>query len=73
MVRIRLLRKGKNKKPFYRIVVTDQKTRRDGSPIEQLGTYDPISKKLILNKEKAESWIKLGAKPTETVLSLLKK
>ena len=73
MVRIRLSRRGKKKRPFYRIVVTDIRTKRDGAPIEQIGTYDPISKSLKINKEKAEAWIKKGAKPTETVLSLLKK
>ena len=73
MVRIRLSRRGKKKRPFYRIVVTDIRTKRDGSPIEQIGTYDPLSKSLKIDKEKAESWIKKGAKPTETVLSLLKK
>ena len=73
MVRIRLSRRGKKKRPFYRIVVTDIRTKRDGEPIEQIGTYDPISKSLKIDKEKAESWIKKGAKPTETVLSLLKK
>ena len=73
MVRIRLSRRGKKKRPFYRIVVTDIRTKRDGSPIDQIGTYDPISKSLKIDKEKAESWIKKGAKPTETVISLLKK
>ena len=73
MVRIRLSRRGKKKTPFYRIVITDIRTKRDGSPIELLGTYDPISKKLNLNKERAEYWVKKGAKPTETVLTLLKK
>ena len=73
MVRIRLSRRGKKKRPFYRIVVTDIRTKRDGAPIDQIGTYDPLSKSLKIDKEKAESWIKKGAKPTETVLSLLKK
>ena len=73
MVRIRLSRRGKKKKPFYRIVVTDIRTKRDGAPIDELGTYDPISKALKLDKVKAESWIKKGALPTETVISLLKK
>ena len=73
MVRIRLSRRGKKKRPFYRIVVTDIRTKRDGAPIDQIGTYDPITKSLKIDKEKAESWIKKGAKPTETVLSLLKK
>ena len=73
MVRIRLSRRGKKKRPFYRIVITDIRTKRDGSPIDEIGTYDPISKSLKIDKEKAESWIKKGAKPTETVISLLKK
>ena len=73
MVRIRLSRRGKKKRPYYRIVVTDIRTKRDGAPIEQIGTYDPLSKNLKIDKEKAESWIKKGAKPTETVLVLLKK
>ncbi len=73
MVRIRLSRRGKKKRPFYRIVVTDIRTKRDGSPIDQIGTYDPISKALKIDKEKAQAWIKKGALPTETVLSLLKK
>ena len=73
MVRIRLSRRGKKKSPFYRIVITDKRTKRDGSPIDQIGTYDPVSKNLKIDKEKAELWIKKGAKPTETVISLLKK
>lgn len=73
MVRIRLSRRGKKKRPFYRIVVTDIRTKRDGSPIEEIGTYDPLSKNLKIDKEKAELWIKKGAKPTATVVSLLKK
>ncbi len=73
MVRIRLSRRGKKKRPFYRIVITDIRTKRDGSPIEEIGTYDPLSKNLKIDKEKAESWIKKGAKPTATVISLLKK
>ncbi len=57
MVRIRLSRKGKKHSPFYRIVVTDKRTRRDGSPIEEIGTYNPLTKELKLDKAKAESWI----------------
>lgn len=73
MVRIRLSRKGKKGKPFYRIIVTDKRNKRDGSPIEEIGTYNPITKELKLNKEKAESWIKKGAQPSEVVTSLLRK
>ena len=73
MIRIRLSRKGKKKRPFYRIVVTNKRTRRDGLPIEEIGTYDPIKKDLKINKQKAEAWIAKGAQPTETVKNLLKK
>ena len=73
MLRIRLSRRGKKKKPFYRIVVTDKRTKRDGAPVEEIGTYNPKTKELKVDKLKAEQWIKKGAMPTETVSSLLKK
>lgn len=73
MVRIRLSRRGKKKFPYYRIVVTDKRTKRDGLPIEEVGTYEPKKKALTINKAKVEEWIKKGAKPTETVLALLKR
>lgn len=73
MVRIRLSRRGKKKAPFYRIVITNKRTKRDGAPIEEIGTYNPATKELKINKSKVEEWIKKGAKPTETILSLLKK
>ena len=73
MVRIRLSRKGKKKAPFYRIVVTDKRTKRDGKPIEEIGTYNPITKELKVNKDKANEWIKKGAIPSDTVAVLLKK
>lgn len=73
MVRIRLSRRGKKKAPFYRIVITNKRTKRDGAPIEEIGTYNPFTKELKINKSKAEDWIKKGARPTETVLTLLKK
>lgn len=73
MLRIRLSRRGKKKAPFYRIVVTDKRTQRDGSPVEEIGTYNPKTKELKLDKTKAETWIKKGAQPTDTVKTLLKK
>lgn len=73
MVRIRLSRRGKKKAPFYRIVVTDKRTKRDGAPIEEIGTYNPKTKELKIDKPKVEEWIKKGAIPTDTVSSLLKK
>ena len=74
MVKIRLQRQGKKKATFYHIVVADSKSPRDGKIIEQIGTYDPMTKPstIVLNKEKLEQWIKNGAQPTDTVKSLIK-
>ena len=68
MVKIRLQRQGKKKAPFYQIVVA-----RDGKIIEQLGTYNPMTEPatICIDKEKVEKWIKNGAKPTDTVKSLI--
>ena len=75
MVKIRLKRVGKKKAPFYHIVVADSRSPRDGKIIEQLGTYDPMTEPatIKLDKEKVEKWIKNGAKPTDTVMDLIKK
>ena len=74
-VKIRLSRCGAKKKPFYRIVVSDERAPRDGRYIEQLGTYDPRTAKdaVKVNHEKVESWIQRGAKPTKTVSELIAK
>lgn len=74
MVKIRLQRVGAKKAPFYHIVVADSRVSRDGKIIEQIGTYDPMTKPstIVLNKEKLEQWIKNGAQPTDTVKSLIK-
>ena len=73
MLKIRLSRRGKKKSPFYRINVVDMRQKRDGAPVEQIGTYNPFTKELKLNKEKANEWIKKGAIPSSTVRTLLKK
>lgn len=73
MVKIRLKRLGRKKRPFYRIVVTDIRNRRDGKPIEELGFYNPLSKELKLNKESALQWISKGAQPSDTVKRLIDK
>ena len=75
MVKIRLKRVGKKKAPFYHIVVADSRSPRDGKIIEQVGTYDPMANPsvIVLDKEKVEKWIKNGAKPTDTVMDLIKK
>lgn len=71
MIRIRLKRLGRKKQPFYRIIVINAKARRQGEPIQELGTYNPRTKDLNLNKEAALEWIKKGASPSETVAKLI--
>ncbi len=75
MVKIRLRRMGAKKNPYYRIVVADSRSPRDGRCIEEIGTYDPVANPAVINvdAEKAQNWIKNGAQPTDTVRGLLKK
>ena len=75
MVKIRLQRQGKKKAPFYHIVVADSRSPRDGKIIEQIGTFDPMTEPstIVLNKERLEEWIKNGAKPTDSVKSLVER
>lgn len=73
-VAIRLRRTGAKKRPFYRIVVADNRTRQGGKYIESLGYYNPISpEQLEMDVDKAVDWLKRGAQPSETVRSLLVK
>ena len=74
MVKIRLRRMGAKKAPFYRIVVADARSPRDGRCIEEIGTYNPLTEPATVNidVEKAQAWIKNGAQPTDTVRTLLK-
>ena len=72
-VKIRLKRLGAKKNPFYRIVVADSRSPRDGGLIEELGYYNPMNKELKLDNEKAADWVKKGAQPTDTARALLKK
>ena len=74
MVKIRLRRMGAKKAPFYRIVVADSRSPRDGRCIEEIGTYNPLTEPATINvdAEKAQNWIKNGAQPTDTVRALLK-
>ena len=74
-VKIRLRRMGAKKNPFYRIVVADSRSPRDGRCIEEIGTYDPLTNPgtVKVDVEKAQAWIKNGAQPTDTVKALLKK
>ena len=73
MVKIRLQRVGKKKAPFYHIVVADSRSPREGKIIEQIGTFDPMTKPstIVLDQEKATQWIKNGARPTDTVKKLI--
>ncbi len=74
-VKIRLKRIGMKKHPFYRVVVADERAARNGSVIEEIGTYDPMKQPadININNEKAIDWLKKGAQPTDTVRVLLKK
>ena len=74
MVKIRLRRMGAKKTPYYRIVVADSRSPRDGRCIEEIGTYDPLAAPaaITVDAEKAKNWIKNGAQPTDTVRGLLK-
>jgi small subunit ribosomal protein S16 len=73
MLKLRLKRAGKKRSPFYRLIIIENTSRRDGRPIEELGYYNPITKQYRFNTEKIKIWLSYGVKPTETVLSLLKK
>ncbi len=74
MVKIRLTRLGKKKSPFYRVIVADSRSPRDGKFIDTLGTYDPNQEPSVFNvdADKAKEWLANGAKPTETVGKLFK-
>ncbi len=74
-VKIRLRRMGMKKTPFYRVVVADSRYPRDGKFIEEIGTFNPLTNpaEFKIDAQKAKTWIKNGAQPTDTVKSLLKK
>jgi small subunit ribosomal protein S16 len=75
MVKIRLRRIGAKKSPFYRVIVADERSPRDGRFIEEIGYYNPLKNpaEIKIDTAKAAEWIAKGAQPTETVKSLLKK
>ena len=74
-VKLRLTRIGAKKNPYYRVVVADSRYPRDGRFIEVIGTYNPMTEpaEIKIDTEKAKTWIKNGAQPTDTVKALLKK
>jgi len=77
VVRIRLKRIGRRHHPVYRLAAVDSRRARDSKVIEELGLYNPVNKKddaqVTLNKERIEYWLSVGAQPTDTVRTLLKK
>ena len=74
-VKMRLRRLGAKKAPFYRVIVADSRSPRDGRFIEEIGYYNPLTEpaEIKIDAEKAQQWIKNGAQPTDTVRALLKK
>lgn len=76
-VKIRLKRIGRRNRPFYRMCVFDGRTRRDGRPVEELGSYDPratdLANKVKIDRRRAHYWLTVGAQPSETCASLLRK
>ncbi len=76
-VKIRLKRTGRKNRPSYRICVFDSRTRRDGAPVEELGSYDPRAvdweQKVSLDRKRAHYWLSVGAQPSETMASILKR
>ena len=76
-VRLRLKRSGRRNRPFYRIGAFNHTTRRDGNPVEDLGWYDPLiqdnEKNFEIDVERAKYWLSVGAKPSDTVRSFLKR
>lgn len=72
-VRIRLTRKGRKKQPFYRIVIADSQAPRDGKFLDIIGTYDPLEDPAVIqmDTEKLADWMGKGAKPTQTVKTLI--
>jgi small subunit ribosomal protein S16 len=73
MLKLRLKRIGKKRSPSYRLVIMENTFRRDGRPIDEVGYYNPLTKQYKFDTEKIKKWLSYGVKPTETVMSLLKK
>jgi len=73
MLKLRLKRNGRKGQPTYRLVIMENRTRRDGRPVDEVGYYNPITKESYFNQEKIIKWLDYGVKPTKTVFQLLKK
>jgi len=76
-VRIRLKKMGRKHQPSYRVVVADARSKRDGKVIEELGHYDPLAhdkeKQVVLQRERVQYWLSVGAQPSETVAGMIKR
>ena len=72
-VKLRLTRMGAKKRPSYRIVASDSRTKRDGEYLELIGTYNPIADEVKINEEIALKWLRTGAQPSDTVRNLFSK
>ena len=73
MLKLRLKRTGRKRSPSYRLVIMENTSRRDGRSVDEVGYYNPITKQYKFETDKIKKWLNYGAKPTPTVLSLLKK
>lgn len=73
MLKLRLKKIGKKNQPSYRLVIMENRARRDGRAVDQVGYYNPISKEFNIETEKVVKWLKVGVKPTRIALNLLKK
>ena len=67
MLKLRLKRNGRKRQPSYRLVIMESTSRRNGRPIDEVGYYSPITKKLYLDEDKILTWLNYGVEPTETV------
>jgi small subunit ribosomal protein S16 len=72
MLKLRLKRIGRKRAPAYRLVVMENRSRREGRPVEEVGYYNPISKQYQFDSEKIQKWLRSGVKPTKTVSNLLR-
>ena len=72
-VKLRLTRMGAKKAPFYRIVAIDERKARDGQYLENVGTYNPATDEVVVKSDRALYWLGVGAQPTETEITLLKR
>ena len=71
MLKMRLKRNGRKRQPSYKLVIMENRTRREGIPVDQVGYYNSITKKLYINEKKILKWLRCGVQPTNTVFRLL--